>query len=125
MDQGLRDGWLLMNTKRGAVSFETEGGARALRFSTNAMVSYQDATNETLMDGLQALQEKPGDMKRMRALFWAGLGGGALDEAGDIVDEIGLSEAFRLIGEAASLAFPAAPEDASGNPQKGRRKSAA
>ena len=114
-----------MNSKRGAVSFETEGGTRALRLTTNAMVAYQDATGETLMEGLQSLQERPGDMRRMRAMFWAGLGSGSLDDAGDLVDEIGLSEAFRLIGEAASLAFPAAPEDAAGNPQKGRPKKAA
>lgn len=121
-----------MNSKRGAISFETEGGQRALRFSTNAMVSYQDAMGETLMDGLQTLHENPGDMKRLRALFWAGLGAGSLADAGDLLDEVGMTEAFRIVGEAASLAFPPPPaapegeaEPAAGNVPKGRRKPAA
>lgn len=126
MDQ--RDHDAVMNSKRGAIGFEVEGVQRALRFTTNAMVKYQDEAGETLLAGLQELQDNPGDMRRVRLIFWCGLDGSpTLEDAGDVMDELGFAEALTIIGRAAEAAFPPAPEGEApkGNPEKGRRKPAA
>lgn len=125
---------------RGAVPFEAEGRARFLRLTTNAQVRYQERAGETLVDAIVAMQGEgsQGDMLRLRRLIWAGMGHEGLSEdaAGDLIDEIGLAEASRLLGEAIRAAFPEAakaeaePEtgDAGGNapaPAKPKAKPAA
>ena len=109
----------MSNSMRGAVAFTVNGEERIIRFSTNAMCRYQDAAGETLMQAVDALQKAPDDMRRLRALFLAGVPGiKSEDEAGDLMDDLGLMEASQLIGRAFEAAFPApekAPADASGN----------
>ncbi|ACM02894.1 hypothetical protein [Cereibacter sphaeroides] len=116
-----------MNMMRGAVAFEAEGRARFLRLTTNAQVRYQERAGETLVDAIVAMQGEgsQGDMLRLRRLIWAGMGHEGLSEdaAGDLIDEIGLAEASRLLGDAIRAAFPEAAraepetgsEDAGGN----------
>ncbi|ABN78422.1 hypothetical protein [Cereibacter sphaeroides] len=125
-----------MNLMRGAVAFEAEGRERFIRLTTNAQVRYQERAGETLVDAIVAMQGEAshGDMLRLRRLIWAGMGHEGLSEdaAGDLIDEIGLAEASRLLGEAIRAAFPEAAkaetEDAGGNapaPAKPRAKPAA
>ncbi|PTR15392.1 hypothetical protein C8J28_114113 [Cereibacter azotoformans] len=112
---------------RGAIPFEAEGRARFLRLTTNAQVRYQERAGETLVDAIVAMQGEAsqGDMLRLRRLIWAGLGHEGLSEdaAGDLIDEIGLAEASRLLGDAIRAAFPEAAKaeaetgDAEGNAQ--------
>ncbi|SNT42640.1 hypothetical protein SAMN05421763_11816 [[Luteovulum] sphaeroides subsp. megalophilum] len=123
---------------RGAVPFEAEGRERFLRLTTNAQVRYQERAGETLVDAVVAMQAEAsqGDMLRLRRLIWAGMGHEGLSEdaAGDLIDEIGLAEASRLLGDAIRAAFPEAAkaeaeaEDAGGNapsPAKAKAKPAA
>ncbi|MGP3699191.1 hypothetical protein [Rhodobacter sp. NSM] len=127
-----------MNVMRGAVSFEAEGRERYIRLTTNAQVRYQERAGETLVDAIVAMQGEAshGDMVRLRRLIWAGMGHEGLSEdaAGDLIDEIGLAEASRLLGEAIRAAFPEAAkaeaeaEDVGGNapaPAKLKAKPAA
>ncbi|WP_101341716.1 hypothetical protein [Cereibacter azotoformans] len=127
-----------MNLMRGAVPFEAEGRERFLRLTTNAQVRYQERAGETLVDAIVAMQGEAsqGDMLRLRRLIWAGLGHEGLSEdaAGDLIDEIGLAEASRLLGDAIRAAFPEAaraeaeaeaPEGNAPAPAKPRAKPAA
>lgn len=112
---------------RGAITFTAGGEERAIRFSTNAMCRYQDAAGETLMQAVGALQQAPDDMVRLRRLFSAGVPGLSEEEAGDLMDELGLMEATHLIGRAFDVAFPAAEPvaaDAAGNGKGKPAKSA-
>lgn len=110
-----------MNSKQGAVSFEYEGRTCALRFTTNAMVSYQDEMDETVIEGVQGLGDGGIDLRRMRALVWAGFEGAerlSLQEAGQVIDHIGLEKAGELIAKSVELAFPEASKSADvGNEQ--------
>ncbi|SNT17436.1 hypothetical protein SAMN05421763_105350 [[Luteovulum] sphaeroides subsp. megalophilum] len=104
---------------RGAVPFEAEGRARFLRLTTNAQVRYQERAGETLVDAIVAMQGEAsqGDMLRLRRLIWAGMGHEGLSEdaAGDLIDEIGLAEASRLLGDAIRAAFPEAAKAEAGD----------
>ena len=115
----------MSNSMRGAVTFTAGGAERTLRCSTNAMVRYQDAANETIFDGLQALQDSPSDMRRIRNIFWAFLNPPdvSAEDAGDMIDEIGLQVAAGLIGDAAKAAFPEEEKDA-GNGRQRKPKAA-
>ncbi len=127
----------MTNSLRGAVPFEADGASYVLRFSTNAMVRYEDLTGETVREAFYALltarlpedgEAKPnvkkllaqerGTRKRIRRLFWAGLSAASLSEdaAGEIIDAVGEDEAGRLLAEALKLAFPPPPKgDTAGN----------
>ncbi|ABA77782.1 hypothetical protein GQF56_13950 [Rhodobacter sphaeroides] len=121
---------------RGAIPFEAEGRARFLRLTTNAQVRYQERAGETLVDAIVAMQGEAsqGDMLRLRRLIWAGMGHEGLSEdaAGDLIDEIGLAEASRLLGDAIRAAFPEAaraeaeaPEGNAPAPARAKAKPAA
>ncbi|RVV99700.1 hypothetical protein EKE94_03190 [Mesobaculum littorinae] len=119
----------MSNSKRGAIAFTAAGVAHQLRFTTNAMVHYQDTTGETLTEGLRALDDHPDDLRRFLNLFHAGVASSEPElttaEAGDIVDELGLPEASRLLGEAIRAAFPQAEAegDTAGQAASGNGKS--
>ena len=103
---------------RGAITFKASGEERTIRFTTNAMCRYQEEKGETLMQAVDALQKKPDDFPRLRRLFSVGVPGLSEEEAGDLMDDIGIMEATKLIGRAFDAAFPApepASADASGN----------
>lgn len=121
---------------RGAIPFEAEGRERFIRLTTNAQVRYQERAGETLVDAIVAMQGEgsQGDMLRLRRLIWAGMGHEGLSEdaAGDLIDEIGLAEASRLLGDAIRAAFPEAaraeaeaPEGNAPAPARAKAKPAA
>lgn len=132
----------MTNSLRGAVAFEVDGQPYHLRFSTNAMVRYEDLSGETVREAFFALltaklpeegEKKPdlkkllaqerGIKKRVRRLFWAGLSHKDMTEedAGDLVDAVGEDEAGRILGEALKLAFPQPKEADEGNAPKAAR----
>ncbi len=96
-----------MNGMKGAVYF-SEG--RYFRLSTNAQCRYQDAAGETLLEGMSALEACPGDMRRIRRMICAALSHEGISEeaAGDLMDEIGATEAAKLLGDAIKAAYPQA-----------------
>lgn len=106
------------NAKRARISFESGNETHTLALTTNAMCRYQEKAGETLVAGLQALQKESSDIVRIRRLFWAGLAECSEDEAGDLIDDIGLNRAAELLGEAAVLAFP--QDDAGADAGKGK-----
>lgn len=100
---------MMANRERGEVSFEADGKTWTLSFGTNAIC------------GLEAEMDKPAgaifasldgsvDFRTFRSVFRAGLArhhkGLKLDEAGDLIDEVGLSEAARLVGESVKASMP-------------------
>lgn len=96
-----------MTSKRGTVSFEVGGASYKARLSTNAMVRFQDETGRSVIEAFAAMGEKTADIKGMRDLLWSGLEGDHTRESvGDLMDEMGLIEAGRIIGELGRLAFP-------------------
>lgn len=111
----------------GTVEFEVGGKAHTMRLSTNAQVRYQRAAGESLLRGLEEIQEDPSDTERLRRLIWASMShveGMTEDDAGDIMDEMGIEQAIAKLTEAVTAAYPKASADASGNgaPAKRSRK---
>lgn len=118
-----------MNSKRGAVHIDADGTPYVMRFTTNAMVRYQDKAGETITEAFRAIDEgsKSDDLDtvRLRRLFWAALSSEhdiSEDEAGDIMDAIGFQNAGLKLGEAVRNAFPAGAE--AGNARAPSKKKA-
>lgn len=114
-----------VNSARGHVAFQAGGRDYTLALTTNAMVRYQDAADETLLRGLNELQKDPSDIRRIRRLIWAGLShhdGITEDMAGDLMDDIGVMDSVLLLSEASRLAFPDAGD--AGNARKPAAKKA-
>lgn len=113
-----------MNTKRGVVSFEANGSVHSLAFTMNNMVRYQDASGETLLAACASMERDPGNMARLRRMFWAGLGDPTMteDAAGELMDALGMGECIGLIAKAAEAAFPQAEAGAETGNGKGSKK---
>lgn len=112
-----------MNSKRGGITLKVGEQDYLVRISTNAMVKYQDLSGESFLDGIGALQENQGDVRRMRNLFWAGvchMDGMTPEMAGDLMDEAGIADCLEAVSEAAALAFPSDEDEAPGNGQAGK-----
>lgn len=93
------------------IEFEAGGKAYSMRMSTNAQVRYQRAAGETLLRGLQAVQDDPSDIDRIRRLIWASMShkdGLTEDQAGDIMDEMGIELAIDKLTAAVHAAYPKA-----------------
>ncbi len=101
-----------MNSLRRAVYFP-ENPERYLRITTNAQARYEDLMGETYLEGVARMHKA--SVKRVRAMLCVGLAhepGMTLDKAGDIIDDIGLVPAIRLVSDAIKAANP---EVVSGN----------
>jgi len=108
----------------GTVEFEAGGKAYSMRLSTNAQVRYQRAAGESLLRGLEQIQKDPSDIDRLRRLIWASMShfdGLTEDQAGDIMDEVGIELAIAKLTEAVTAAYPQASADASGNGQRAKK----
>jgi hypothetical protein len=108
----------LMISKKG-VGFEVADKAFTLCYSTNALVEFEK------ISGLKATQiaavfnvGKGNDISfdRLRQIFWAGLTdcheGLTERQAGLIMDDLGMEKVGRLLGDALTKAFGAAPKAA-------------
>jgi hypothetical protein len=100
---------------RGGVTFDALGKPREFKFTTNAICRLEERAGKSLQDVLADTAEGGRRMVAFRLLMWAGLGDLTLDDAGDIMDDIGLAEADRIIAEGLKLAFPPKDQSAEGN----------
>ncbi|WP_353474784.1 hypothetical protein PVT71_14540 [Salipiger sp. H15] len=99
----------MTNSKRGAIAFTALGATHHLHLSINALVRYQDLFGETLIQGVQELNTAAGDVRRVVRIFYVGVdrdGSMTMEEAGDMIDDIGLKKASELVGKAVQAAFP-------------------
>lgn len=106
------------NKHRGEVSFEAMGQTWRLRYGTNALCEIEAAFGEGINATLAKLQSDDPSIRTMRTIMACGLGVSG-DEAGDIMDEIGMERSGELIGQAMTLAFPQ-PEANAGNGKAAR-----
>jgi hypothetical protein len=100
---------------RGGVTFDALGKPREFKFTTNAICRLEERAGKSLQDVLADTAEGGRRMVAFRLLMWAGLGDLTLDDAGDIMDDIGLAEVDRIIAEGLKLAFPPKEPSAEGN----------
>lgn len=100
---------------RGGVTFDALGKPREFKFTTNAICRLEERAGKSLQDVLADTAEGGRRMVAFRLLMWAGLGDLTLDDAGDIMDDIGLAEVDRIIAEGLKLAFPPKDQSAEGN----------
>lgn len=109
----------------GRVEFEAGGIQHYLKLSTNAHVRYQRHCGETLLAGIGAVQKNAADVDRLRSLFWVAMShveGLTEDQAGDIMDEVGINIAIELLSAAVNEAYPAPKKEAVGNAQGSKAK---
>jgi hypothetical protein len=106
------------NPYRGEASFDALGESWTLRFNTNALCEFEEASGVKV----SAIGAGMG-FKELRALLWAGLGHhhrrkrGTLESVGAMMDEIGAQELAALVMKAMTSAFPAKDGDAESPPQ--------
>lgn len=118
-----------MTSKRGTVSFEVGGVSHKARLSTNAMIRFQDETGRSVLEAFKDMDGKSADLKGIRDLLWVSVEGDhTREDIGEIMDELGLVESGRIIGEIGRAAFPPAEGDATdpqaaepGNPKAGKK----
>lgn len=89
------------------VEFEAGGARYQLRFGVNALCQIEHLTGEKFTQAAQRLQGEP-SLTDLRMFWWAGLGEVTREQAGDLMDAVGLERAAQMIVEAITLAFPAA-----------------
>lgn len=113
---------------RGGVTFDALGKPRELRFSTNALCRLEERGVALLrqFDLLIEGPDAPPILQQLlshathplygrqvyRLLMWGGLGDVTLEDAGDIMDAIGMVETDRIIADALRAAFPTPDGDA-------------
>jgi hypothetical protein len=100
---------------RGGVTFDALGKPREFKFTTNAICRLEERAGKSLQDVLADTAEGGRRTVAFRLLLWTGLGDLTLDDAGDIMDDIGLAEVDRIIAEGLKLAFPPKEPSAEGN----------
>ncbi len=89
------------------VTFEIDGKPHTIALTTNGMARYQKEMGESTTAGFAEIEKEGFDAVRLRAMFWAMLpeGTATIDEAGDMMDAVGIQMAAALIGQTAKAAF--------------------
>lgn len=106
-----------MTARRGFIPFKAEGKDYALRFGANQMAAAEDALGLPFGQIIDKLNDPTGKTVRfsdLRALF-AVAAGVKPEEAGDLMDAVGISKASELLGDTIKAAFPDAVEGDGGN----------
>jgi len=89
-----------------SVKFTAGGVDYEMAFRTSTLKSYQRETGENVVAAFETLQTEPGNIVRLGNLFRVAVTPPVTeDQADEIMDEIGFAEVFRLLGDAAQLAF--------------------
>jgi len=109
----------LANALRGEVPLS--GTEYVLRYDVNALCEVESAAKDNILAVLTRLQDgTPPSFTTIRLLLWAGLRSGRpemrLEDAGSIIQEVGLQTAVEAIGEAFTASFVPPGADASPNP---------
>ena len=107
----------MTNKLSGQVDFELDGVAYGLKLGMNAICEIEAATNSSINE-LQEQLNNPSKFRvtDLRILFFACLKAGGskvetLEDAGNVLDRLGLEKGGQLLGEATQLAFPGAAVD--------------
>ena len=106
-----------MGLMRGRVHFNAGGRDLELRFTTNALCRIEEKTGKAFGEIAAALAGNV-RISDLRVLFWAGVDLPTLDEAGNIIDDLGMARAVELLGEAITAAFPDAEKEPGEEPGK-------
>lgn len=102
-----------MATPTGKVSFDADGVAHTLQFTTNRLCLLEDKLGLTTLEiatelALAKSEPLSASARTIRGLFWAGVGSGqtTMEQAGDLIDRVGRPRAVALAIEAFDAAFP-------------------
>lgn len=94
-------------------------GKYTLVYDMNALCAAEDELGP--LTSLLTDPEKAGSVKTIRSLIWAGLirnHKGTIEEAGDVIDEVGLEEAANAVRAAMQKAYPqGGTSDETGKPK--------
>lgn len=86
---------------RGRVRFTVGGVERELRYTYNRICALEEALGGLSLDAfLQRIGGSSPTFRDARLFFWAGLGNGTVEEAGDMIDELGVKDAMAKAIEA-------------------------
>lgn len=102
----------MANPARGEVAFTVADTEYTLKYSTNAICELE----ERLDKGLNVIVANMERLTTVRALLWAGLRAKhpdvTIQQAGELIDKVGMAQATEVIGKALTTAFPPAKDDA-------------
>lgn len=108
-----------MNQKRGYVALPVNGDPVGLRYDVNAMCRIEDELAMPIAQILESLNGNGVSIKTIRTIFACGLvPAHGVDDAGAVMDEIGIADASEYIGKAFQLAFPEGKKEGKANPRK-------
>jgi hypothetical protein len=107
----------MANPVKGEVSFDAGGAVHTIRITANVICSLESELGAPFGEIGRRLNDL--SFRSLRAAIRVGLGGKmTLDQAGEIIDQIGNVQAATYFMQAYDLAFPTPKED-DGNPPKG------
>ncbi len=115
----------MSNPVKGTVTHEIDGKTITLRLGTNEWCELEEEhgkkTSEILADFAKAVDASILDMRFLRSLFRAAISAeqpeATVANAGELMSEIGLTEAATLIGRTIQAGMPEVP-DQPGKPEK-------
>ncbi len=85
-------------------------GSRSLRFDVNALCSLEELRGEPVHIIFEERNLQATGLRGARAIVWAGLqheeGGATLEEAGDLIQEVGFAKTQAAIEKALKAAMP-------------------
>jgi tail tube GTA-gp10-like protein len=99
------------NPHKGEIAFTLDKTVYTLRYSINAMCELEDRMGTTVVE-IGALMSDPTKLSigMVRSIFWAGLRDHhevvTEQDAGRLMDALGLVNAAQMIGKAFTAAFP-------------------
>ena len=110
----------MKNEITGAYRFEADGKSYVMKVGANAMCQLESRYEKSIVDLATDLQSGNVQLLLIRDMFAFSLVPQVgQQDAGDIIDSLGVQEAGRILGEAFALAFPPDESDASGEGQPG------
>lgn len=103
----------MANAARGEVAFGDTG--LTLRFTTNAQCEFEDAAGIGFIKALKSFDGGEPPHRIMRAMVWAGLReskpGLKIEDAGTLIDDVGLQQTMEFVGAAIKAAYPDADDN--------------
>lgn len=106
-----------MAAANGKLHFEASGKSFVLAYDINALCRVEDALGIEDVKQLQEVMSKGMSFRKLRTLFCCGLTPEVTEvEAGEVIQELGVTDATAKIGEAFKAAFPTA-KGTTGNPR--------
>jgi hypothetical protein len=105
----------MANPIRGEVALEAEGQGYTLRLGINALVEIETALDIGIADVTTLFSGAGLKVGNVRLVLWAALRehqpSMTLEQAGDIMNAVGLADTIAKLGEALQAAFPEAKGD--------------